>query len=178
MLDPDCSGPGLDACDRLRDEGSCFDSEDTVDASQNWLCAAPVTCSSAPGVLASLLHPTQPVCYAVFSAVGTWSESEAACVTAGGHLASVASAAEDAFVSQLVQGNSSLIGATDTASEGSFLWTDGTAFSYTQWNDGEPNNSNDEEHCTEMYSNGAWNDLSCASGGTFICELPSALPPP
>uniref|UniRef100_A0A3B3SS74 C-type lectin domain-containing protein n=1 Tax=Paramormyrops kingsleyae TaxID=1676925 RepID=A0A3B3SS74_9TELE len=43
---------------------------------------------------------------------------------------------------------------------------------YTNWDLGQPDNSNNIEHCTEVKDNGAWNDRSCLSSTQtlyFIC---------
>jgi len=42
------------------------------------------------------------------------------------------------------------IGLTDVDEEGQFIWLDGSAAEYTNWNSGEPNNWSGNENCTEM----------------------------
>jgi len=85
---------------------------------------------------------------------------------ASGHLASVASGAENAFLRSL-RGPFDLrawIGFTDDpaqvagASEGNFRWTTGEPVTYTNWNGGEPSNAFGLEHYVEMFASGVWND--------------------
>lgn len=57
------------------------------------------------------------------------------------------------------------IGYNDNATEGQWVWTDGTPTGFTNWNNGEPSNSscfpsNDGEDAAIMQmSNGKWNDV-------------------
>ncbi|XP_044138937.1 C-type lectin domain family 4 member G-like [Bufo gargarizans] len=48
-------------------------------------------------------------------------------------------------------------------------WVDGMIPVYTNWYAGEPNNSAQREHCTEMIS-GGWNDLDCSKTIDYICR--------
>jgi len=110
-----------------------------------------------------------------------WSEAENTCVMGGGHLASIADAEENAFIRSL-SGDYIHLGLTDSQSEGNWVWTDGTPFSYSNWNGGEPNNSGGScrplgENFAAMYSNGRWNDdleYYCGDERTrhFACEIP------
>ena len=58
-------------------------------------------------------------------------------------------------------------------SEGGFLWSDTTAFSYTYWNQGEPSdpiNATNEE-CVEMYRDSSkWNDIPCTQTKSYVCK--------
>ena len=65
------------------------------------------------------------------------------------------------------------IGANDKDVEGTWVWTDGSAWKLENWRTGEPNN--DHEHCAEMKANvqnGKWNDVQCAGPDffEFICK--------
>lgn len=52
-----------------------------------------------------------------------------------------------------------------------FLLFTGLGVAYTNWNSGEPNDSNGED-CTEMYDGGNWNDIGCGDAHTGVCEYP------
>ncbi len=76
----------------------------------------------------------------------SWASAQAAAVAAGGHLATFESAEEWAFVSGTVlsgHNNAYWLGASQqvnqaTPSEG-WGWVDDTAWDFTAWNNGEPN---------------------------------------
>lgn len=63
------------------------------------------------------------------------------------------------------------IGATDEATEGTWIWVSGEPWNHTNWAMGEPNGGS-EENCLE-YTDGeaAWNDESCISSRSmFLVE--------
>ena len=65
------------------------------------------------------------------------------------------------------------IGLNDIDVEGTFVWADGTTFDFateSNFNDGEPNNS-DNEDCVEAFGNNGWNDLTCDGTRRTVCPL-------
>jgi hypothetical protein len=75
-----------------------------------------------------------------------WTNSEAAAVSLGGHLVTINSQAENAWVvsrfSTYGRVNRGLwIGLTDQRSEGTFEWVSGEPFTYSNWGQDEPNNA-------------------------------------
>jgi hypothetical protein len=74
------------------------------------------------------------------------------------------------------------IGLDDLATEGQFLWSDGTledASGFNSWSPGEPNNWNDSEDCAHLWSfEPSWNDISCAESMGAICEALTPAPIP
>lgn len=103
--------------------------------------------------------------YDVVAAEGiTWSDAKAAAEAKGWHLATVTSADEDAFVSSLLPASPASrshywLGASDAATEGSWQWVTGEAWSYTHWWGGEPNNVGAEDYLAYDYRGSwAWND--------------------
>ena len=69
------------------------------------------------------------------------------------------------------------IGLNDMSREGGFIWSDGSAVAYVNWDDGEPNNSG-EEDCGLILAGkgGVWNDAKCDDRhkvGYFIIYLTS-----
>ena len=66
------------------------------------------------------------------------------------------------------------IGISDETTEGEFTYeSNGVTIGYKNWRPNEPNNYGKGEDCVQM-NQGAWNDLSCASKLSFVCER---LPP-
>ena len=95
------------------------------------------------------------------------------CLSQGYILAEINSCAENDEVLQYLKltdttGNKKYwLGLTDTAIEGQFVWqTAGNNAGYTNWNNGEPNNSGGNEDCVGMdvaSTYRRWNDDSCAA---------------
>jgi hypothetical protein len=85
-----------------------------------------------------------------------WTEAKVDCQLMGGHLVTITSAAENNFV--YTTWPSGWIGFTDEVTEGTFKWVTGEAVTYTNWNNGEPNNSGNEDY-TQFVGGGRWNDL-------------------
>jgi hypothetical protein len=75
---------------------------------------------------------------------GSWQAAENEAVANGGHLVAINDAAENAFlVANILIGFFSdvplWIGLSDSANEGTFVWSSGDVVSYENWNVGEPN---------------------------------------
>ena len=123
-------------------------------------------------------------CFALFRTPAIWTDARTACTAlAGGHLAIITSAAENALVAQLAAGHDTFLGATDMVTEGTWLWVDGTPLSYTNWRLGEPSNGGGayEEDCLVIEGSktpdDTWDDRPCdpsqvATSGSFpyVCE--------
>eukprot|EP00750_Incisomonas_marina_P016456 INCI19131.1.p1 GENE.INCI19131.1~~INCI19131.1.p1 ORF type:complete len:501 (-),score=118.30 INCI19131.1:105-1478(-) len=83
------------------------------------------------------------------------------CISKGGHLMSVHSAAAMTAVAAYTTAYL-WIGLYDRKVEGNFHWFDGTQLMYTAWNSNEPNDSSGEDcvHTTGTSRN-LWNDQDC-----------------
>ena len=121
--------------------------------------------------------------YLLFDMSVSWPEAKEYCEDIGGHLATVTSADEDSIIQTLISkgGKSGYwLGATDVEAEGTWKWITGEGFGYTNWYDGNPNNSGSREHYLEIrkdYGN-KWNDdtidkyvLSALMTEGFVCEF-------
>lgn len=86
----------------------------------------------------------------------TWTDARQACLNMGGHLVTVTSPAENNFIFNLWPNG--WIGLTDEVVEGQWRWVTGEPFSWSNWNGGEPNNSNNEDYI-QFVGGGKWNDL-------------------
>jgi gliding motility-associated-like protein len=102
----------------------------------------------------------------------TWTAAKTAAETSNyfgiqGYLTTITAADEAKIAGEQAQG-AGWIGGSDAEIEGIWKWTTGpeagTIMSYTNWNNGEPNNQNNEDyaHITALGVgiSGSWNDLS------------------
>ena len=110
----------------------------------------------------------------------SWNEAEAFCQQKNGHLASITSNSINQYV---FEGRTSRgvvgftwLGGNDIDKEGTWRWTDGSAFEFTSWRSGEPNNNIigpfvDGEDCLHVADpkNNLWNDYFCSLPAAFIC---------
>lgn len=109
--------------------------------------------------------------YELYDYLMTWEEANAFCQAKGGHLATIASSQENEIVANLVpKSESAWIGATDKDKEGTFSWATGETFSYSKWEQNEPNDYGGNEDYAEILSSGVWNDNSGTALRPFICE--------
>lgn len=122
--------------------------------------------------------------YQVFTDVISWHAAKERCEKLGGRLAVVTSEKQNQFLSKLVLDSSlkeAWLGATDETKEGTWVWVDGTAMSYKNWGQGQPNNAGGREHYLLLWaaSNGHWSDQpanSTAHRPGHICEWSGAGP--
>lgn len=143
--------------------------------------AGPPPCTEGD---ARLLGGPEGSCYMRFSTPATWPAARDACAALSppAHLIIVSSAAENAFFAPLVDDMTPpdfFMGATDSAVEGTFVWVDGSAMTYDNWRDGEPNDGGDgpggedEEDCTIIEGDTAlftWDDRPCMEPYPYVCE--------
>lgn len=89
-----------------------------------------------------------------------WEEARTSCLSLGGDLASVGSEEENNFIKSL--GRNFWIGGSDLAQEGTYVWSDGTDWTYDNWIPGEPNGRT-RENCVvaNWHGSGLWNDGPC-----------------
>ncbi|XP_072047766.1 versican core protein-like isoform X4 [Amphiura filiformis] len=113
----------------------------------------------------------QENCYRYFSSSYSWSNANNYCRNNGAQLASIHSYVENRFVQGLAGRGNVWTGLSDQATEGLFMWSDGTPVDYTPWKSGEPNNDGFED-CVESLDNpfGMWNDAPCSRVLHFVCK--------
>jgi len=99
----------------------------------------------------------------------TGSAAQAFAQNLGANLISVQSLAENNCIINDLNakgfGGVIWIGFNDEAVEGTFVWYDQSPIIYTNWAAGEPNQAGNED-CTQIYPDGTWNDLDCASNNS------------
>jgi len=98
-----------------------------------------------------------------------------------GHLVSITSAQEQAFVASLDVPFGAWIGGlqSDNLDEpaGNWTWIDGEPWGYTNWSAGEPNDSGGED-CAQWWEADGWNDMQCLEGWDYmVVEYDGVLRP-
>lgn len=118
--------------------------------------------------------------YYIFNECVSWSEAKAKCEELGGHLVCITSAKEQAFIEKLNASEVKLwIGGYREDGSSKWKWVTGEKWKYTNWADGEPNDSNNvisnENRCSVWPIR--WNDLNEGSieQDGYICEWESNL---
>ena len=116
-------------------------------------------------------------CYRFYPQDGlSYPQMQALCKRAGGELARIENAKQDALATSLVGKSRAFIGLTDSIVEGKFKWQDGTSPVYTNWSPGEPNDDKDwgGEDCVVInWGDKKWNDVKCTSSQFsegFLCS--------
>uniref|UniRef100_A0A1W7RBC2 Cadam10_CTL-12 n=1 Tax=Crotalus adamanteus TaxID=8729 RepID=A0A1W7RBC2_CROAD len=119
-------------------------------------------------------------CYRVFKQLKTWEAAERSCSqkAEGGHLASIQSLAESAYVAQLASNPPRLsnvwIGLSGSRKGGNWQWTDGSPFDYQSWKRGQPNNFLSKKYCValSLFSGYLrWKDQPCWFLRYFVCKF-------
>ena len=109
----------------------------------------------------------------LFCGAANWSTASGDCRAIGNYeMVKISSAAEQAFVVGAIGSNDYWLGLNDIATEGTFVWSDGTALgSYTAWASGEPSDFFGEDCAVlESTNSGQWNDRGCAIARRTLCE--------
>jgi hypothetical protein len=125
---------------------------------------------------------------AVSSPNTTWTTAKAAAEAMGGHLATITSEAENAFIfNNLSIGSSPYwLGGfqppSSTEPGGNWQWVTGEAWGYTNWAGGEPNDQNREDALAFAFfmGDGTWNDAPSGHtgyrNGGYVVEYPIPEP--
>lgn len=120
--------------------------------------------------------------YLLCSEATDWTSARKFCQKYGGDLVIIETKAENDYLASLKLG-SFWIGLTDTETEGTFKWVNGTPLATTEyWAEGEPNNTGDNENCAGVRqlddNTTAWNDYTCDYQLAFVCEERIQRTPP
>ncbi|XP_060887892.1 ladderlectin-like isoform X5 [Labrus mixtus] len=107
----------------------------------------------------------------------TWTNAEINCQARGGRLASVHSFDEYHFIQGIILRQTGMypstwLGGSDAQQEGTWLWSDGSRFSYVNWYPGQPDNQHHYQHCLVMNfaDQKRWDDLQCYHQHPFVCS--------
>ncbi len=103
-----------------------------------------------------------------------WSQANTDCINSCGNLVSVNSVAEQNFVQTILPSQNKWIGASDAATEATFVWTTGQTFSaYTNWVSGTTvatSNSAVNDHVQMNANTGKWQVASGTLSQHYILE--------
>ncbi|CAC5419988.1 unnamed protein product [Mytilus coruscus] len=107
-------------------------------------------------------------CYLFSSTKMSWYDAASSCREHGARLAEIETQAEDRYIGNIAATLKSC--ARDDVIEGTFEWSSGTPFIYTNWHPGEPNDGGvgRSEDC--VFTDGGWTDQSCDVTNNYICE--------
>lgn len=91
----------------------------------------------------------------------TWVEAEAQAVQYGGHLVTINDSAEEQWLTSTFGPTDWLwCGFNDMTTEGTWVWSSGEPVTYTNWNIGEPSDTNNEDFSGfNIASTHGWNDF-------------------
>lgn len=114
-------------------------------------------------------------CFVAFLQGKNRNDAEAACVALDMHLAMILSQSNNSAVASVIGNRPAWIGATDVVSEATFVWPDGSALSFTNFRNGEPNNGGGggQEDCLVIEGdvNDQWDDRGCGMQFVYVCSF-------
>uniref|UniRef100_A0A672Y6Y3 C-type lectin domain-containing protein n=1 Tax=Sphaeramia orbicularis TaxID=375764 RepID=A0A672Y6Y3_9TELE len=123
-------------------------------------------------------------CYKYVATPMTWADAELYCVSQRANLVSIHSLEEHNFVKILIQNFDhaqgwTWIGLSDTQKEGTWMWSDGCPVDFVLWDNGQPDNAGQTEHCVHnnLGENLKWNDLPCSRALPSVCATQNRLKP-
>uniref|UniRef100_A0A8C0UYT6 Macrophage mannose receptor 1-like n=1 Tax=Cyanistes caeruleus TaxID=156563 RepID=A0A8C0UYT6_CYACU len=110
----------------------------------------------------------------------TWHAARDVCFSLGGNLATISNGQVQAFLFyHLKYATTNVwIGMNDINRESTFLWTDGSTVSYTNWDNGAPEKQQSYFDYYEFRtltddSDGKWRDDSCDNERGYVCQMNS-----
>ncbi|XP_078665315.1 galactose-specific lectin nattectin-like [Branchiostoma floridae x Branchiostoma belcheri] len=109
-----------------------------------------------------------------------YDKADTYCRRRGANLASITSREENTFIVNLISKAPKTVWIGLRRGRNSWIWTDGTPFTYENWRPGEPYNKGGE-NCVYMdskggrnflksWGRGGWNDSQCKWSHPFICK--------
>ncbi len=103
----------------------------------------------------------------------SWHEAKEACSDRKMVLAEVATPEQSGAIGKAASAIDTQgwwIGASDLSSESKFEWADGRPLTWSNWADGQPNNSQCGQDCTVLEDDGRWADKHCEQHLPFVCS--------
>ncbi|XP_066446128.1 CD209 antigen-like protein C isoform X2 [Eleutherodactylus coqui] len=111
-------------------------------------------------------------CYYFSSSSQTWERSKELCVERNGILLVIKKEFEMISLWPTIRQQRYWIGLKRNPENiDQWEWTDGSPLTFSAWNEGEPNNDRDNEHCAEVLGGRqSWNDCPCNNKLNYICK--------
>ena len=108
----------------------------------------------------------------------SWDAARSSCrCNNSAELASISNSTEDNLLALLAGTvENTWVGGHDLHGEGTFTWTDNTTWSFTNWNDNQPNNGGTDgnQDCVSLRPDGKWDDVVCTTARQYACEKPDS----
>lgn len=109
--------------------------------------------------------------YRLYNDCLTWEKAKVKCEELGGHLVTITSAEEQDAVAGLLSGQARIGYWIGGKKDGGSTWVTGEEFSYSNWDPGEPNETDGEDKYGIYTDRMTWNDWTNTRQGLgFICE--------
>jgi len=108
----------------------------------------------------------------------SWQQAEEWCLANyGTHLASIHSEEESAEANDICTSQCWLGGTCQNGDHGDWVWTDSSAWDYTHWAGGQPDDywgATSGDDCVQQYGSGPWGDQKCSYSLNPLCAAPAA----
>jgi cysteine-rich repeat protein len=130
----------------------------------------------------SMFHPASYHCYSLVANLD-WFDARAKCAAGGPgwDLAALSTQAEHEWLVMALASwpdGAIWLGGNDLQVEGTFEWTNGEAWGFTAWAQGQPNGGGDCVHLVvDPANNPGWHDKDCPATQYALCELTPAGSP-
>jgi len=119
-------------------------------------------------------------CYKLNQVKMNWTEANAYCKSKGANLVSIGSKIEEIFLTSLLIDSFELmniwIGYNDRVLRGSYQWSDNARTTYTNWFNGQPDDTARRGSCVKAALNQgyrsflSWTDDDCSTLNSFMCK--------
>jgi cysteine-rich repeat protein len=163
---PASCGDGIVQGSEQCDDGARNSDDPAAAATCTSLCHLRAGCGTLSGAAGASIDPATGHCYVAWATASSWASAQRDCESRGGHLATLASANENARVSSLAGTADVWIGLTiDHGQPVRDRWVTGERVALTAYATGEPNNggtSGVPEQCGVVsLKRGGWDDRPC-----------------
>ncbi|KAJ8366728.1 hypothetical protein AAFF_G00344930 [Aldrovandia affinis] len=116
-------------------------------------------------------------CYYFSTEFKNWNDSRSDCLKQGADLVIIESKEEQDFISKHRRDDFYWIGLSDSETEGTFLWVDGTPLQEDKafWGRGQPDDNGPQDCAATLPAQSEWFDVRCSSNLMSVCQT-DALP--